>query len=168
MLDAPLGDINVHVYEGNILAMQGEAITTKAARRTPFELLVVLSNGGENSSGEVFLDDGEEVEMGGEGGMWSLVRFQGRFIRRKAIIIESEVVNGEYALTQNWVICKVTILGVKNVSLKGYDLYSRMGMFKKLGVRKSLVKGEGEFVIVEISGLSLLLGEEFKLELKLN
>lgn len=168
-LDAPPDHINVHVREGNILAMQGEAMTTQAARKTPFELLVVSSNGG-NSSGEVFLDDGEEVNMAGEGGKWSLIRFYGYVVGNK-IMVKSEVVNGEFAVSQKWLINKVTILGLKKrgKNMMGNRLSSNTNVGKKmlgnLSIRET-IDGNG-LVCVEISGLSLLIGKEFSLELRL-
>uniref|UniRef100_A0A5B7AC29 alpha-glucosidase n=1 Tax=Davidia involucrata TaxID=16924 RepID=A0A5B7AC29_DAVIN len=166
-LEAQPDDINVHVREGNILAMQGEAMTTQAARKTPFQLLVVLSSN-ENSSGEVFLDDGEEVEMGGEGGRWTLVRFYGRVVENM-VIVGTEVVNGEFALAQKWIVDKVTILGLKKVKrLKSFELITDMGanLHGNSGIRTSF-DAEGEFVIVEMTGMSLLIGKEFKLKLNL-
>ncbi|KAF8408751.1 hypothetical protein HHK36_004819 [Tetracentron sinense] len=161
-LDAPPEHINVHVREGNVLAMQGEAMTTKEARKTGFQLLVVVDSRG-NSKGEVFLDDGEEVEMGGEGGKWSLVRFFGAVVGNE-LKITSEVVNGRFAVGQKWIVEKVTILGLHQVArFKGYRLSLKgMNLNGDSGIRTSF-DGKGRFGIVEISGLSLLIGEEFEL-----
>ncbi|KAK3430571.1 hypothetical protein EUGRSUZ_K01964 [Eucalyptus grandis] len=170
MLHAPPDHPHVHVREGNILAMQGEAMTTKAARRMPFELLVVVDGNGD-SSGQVFLDDGEDVEMGGEGNKWTLVKF---YCERtgNGVVIRSEVVNGEFALIEKWVIDKVTILGLREgtrmMRLKGHesnDVEATPGRRTVKTVGKS--SDGGEFGIAEVSGLSLPLGKPFKLEVKL-
>eukprot|EP01018_Ginkgo_biloba_P029326 Gb_24065 [translate_table: standard] len=73
-LDAPLDTINVHVYEGNILAMQEGGMTTRDARRSPFSLLVALG-GKMEANGELFLDNGESLEMRIERGKSTYVEF---------------------------------------------------------------------------------------------
>ncbi|KAK2631961.1 hypothetical protein EUGRSUZ_L02199 [Eucalyptus grandis] len=170
MLNAPPDHPHVHVREANILAMQGEAMTTEVARRTPFELLVAVDKNG-NSSGQVFLDDGEDVEMGGEGNKWTLVKFYCEKTRN-GVVVRSEVVNGEFALIEKWVIDKVTILGLRKgtrmTKLRGHELFNKVEA--KSGQRTVTIAGKssggGEFVIAEVSGLSLLLGKTFKLEVK--
>ncbi|KAK4710736.1 hypothetical protein R3W88_005249 [Solanum pinnatisectum] len=161
-LDAPPDHINVHVREGNILVMQGEAMTTQAAQRTAFKLLVVLSSS-ENSTGELFVDDDDEVQMGREGGRWTLVKFNSNIIGNK-IVVKSEVVNGRYALDQGLVLEKVTLLGFENVrGLKSYEL---VGSHQQGNTTmKESLKQSGQFVTMEISGMSILIGKEFKLEL---
>ena len=129
-LDAPLDHINIHVREGNILAFQGEANTTQEARKTEFQLLVVVNNSG-NSTGEVFM----------KGGNWTLVRFNGGVVGNN-VLVSSQVVNGEFALSQKWVITKVTFIGLQKPG-NGTN---------------------GQFSTVEITELSLPLGQEFKLE----
>merc|ERR1712000_699023 len=58
----PLTSTNVHVLGGNIIPMQQSAMTTKAARATPFTLLAALDVGGE-ASGHLFYDDGEQISL---------------------------------------------------------------------------------------------------------
>ncbi|KAK9937047.1 hypothetical protein M0R45_013864 [Rubus argutus] len=164
-LDAPPDHINVHVCEGNILALQGEALTTQAARNTTFELLVVISSN--ESTGEVFLDDGEEVEMGGEGGKWSFVRFYCAPAQNGSLVLSSKVENGEFALSKGWIIAKVTVIGLEKVNgTEGFTLNITKGAELK---GKTDVKANFHsnklFVMVE-SSVSLLIGKEFELELK--
>ncbi|KAL5577890.1 hypothetical protein UlMin_019589 [Ulmus minor] len=163
-LDAPADHANVHVREGNILALQGEAMTTREARKTPFSLLVV-SSGSTNSTGQVFLDDGEEVKMGGEQGKWSLIEFLST-VERDSVLVGSNVLNAQFSLAQKWIIDKITVIGLKATKLKGYELFSGAKLIKDSGIRTSF-QSHGEFSIVEMSGLQLLIGEEFKLELSL-
>ncbi|KAJ9562022.1 hypothetical protein OSB04_007182 [Centaurea solstitialis] len=165
-LDAPSDHINVHIREGNILVLQKKALTTKAARETPFRLLVVVSRN-ENSTGEVFLDDGEEIECGGEGGKWTSVRFSSQVVGKKAML-RSEVVNGDYAVSRRWIIEKVTFIGLENVSTTAGFPFCQNARAGVCSGRVMVRSGDGRFGMAEISGLSLLIGEEFDLTFNLN
>lgn len=58
---APLGHIPVFIRGGSILPMQEPALTTQAARRTPWALLAALDKNG-TTCGQLYLDDGESLE----------------------------------------------------------------------------------------------------------
>jgi alpha-D-xyloside xylohydrolase len=61
-IDTPLTSTNVHVAGGNIVPLQGAAMTTTAGRKTPFTLLVALSSSGV-ASGSLFWDDGDQINL---------------------------------------------------------------------------------------------------------
>ncbi|CAN8256612.1 unnamed protein product [Cochlearia groenlandica] len=170
-LDTPADHVNVHVREGSIVAMQGEGMTTKEARTTPFEILVVASKL-ENITGELFLDDGENIHMGKEGGNrdWTLVKFT-CYMSEKSAILRSEVVNAEYATRMRWSIGKVTFVGFENVEdVKTYEVKTSERLRSP---RISLVKTvldngyDQRFLKVEVTRLSLLVGKKFEMRLKL-
>ncbi|KAL8508251.1 hypothetical protein ACS0TY_018729 [Phlomoides rotata] len=165
-VDAPPDRINVHVREGSILAMQGEAMTTRETRKTPFRLLMAFSDGG-NSSGEVFLDDGDDVEVGGEGGRWSFVRFSCGLVKNNSnLVLESRVVNGDFALGQKWIVDEVIVVGLKRVfkRIGGFEIVRGMKMDERELKIKS-VENENGFITLEVSKLSLLVGKEFRVEI---
>lgn len=166
-LSAPPNDVNVHIREGNIIAMQGKAMTTEKARRTPFHLLVVTSDRG-TSTGEVFLDDGDELTMGAEGGNWTLTKFSAESTT-KHVTVRSTVVNGGFALSQKWVINKLTILGLrKGTKIRGFTVHTAAQAKKRDVLRlMRLPANRGQFIVVEISGLGLLIGQGFTLEIQL-
>ncbi|KAF2304598.1 hypothetical protein GH714_034606 [Hevea brasiliensis] len=164
-LDTPLEHINVHVKEGNILTLQGEALTTEEARKTAFHLLVVVSSQ-QNSTGEVFLDDGESVEMGGNGGNWSLVKFNGGVVGDTAVV-GSSIINGDFALSQKWIIGNVTFIGLKNFKeLKGYELHYRNETRTGNSDARASFDSNGQIAALEFLSFSLFLGDEFQLYLK--
>ncbi|KAI4299863.1 hypothetical protein L6164_033285 [Bauhinia variegata] len=169
-LDAPPDHINVHVHEGNILALQGQAMTTEAARKTAFELVVVLGSS-TNSSGEVFLDDGEALDLGGTNAEWTLVKFSAA-INNDTVFVASEIKHGGFALHQNWTIGKVTFLGIHKGKRMGMGR-EELNMIKGSNLNgKPIVKRQldsfSQFVIIEISQLSLLIGKEFELEIRIS
>nr|KYP52052.1 Alpha-glucosidase [Cajanus cajan] len=167
-LDAPSDHINVHVGEGNILALQGEAMTTEAARNTSFELVVVISGSG-NSYGQVYLDDGVALDIAGVKDQWTLVNFYGT-LHNNSIFVTSKVTNGRFALDKRWIIDKVTVLGMPKQRM---DLArKKLNIVKGTkSMRKAIVKTQFnssyELDIVELSKLSQLIGEEFKLEIEI-
>jgi alpha-D-xyloside xylohydrolase len=150
-LQAPWDVINVHVHEGAIIPMQESALTSTAARKTPFTLLVALPSNSllRAATGDVFLDNGEEIGM-------TLKAHQSSYVSFKAAVddasgtVTSHVEHGEYVLKEGWVVDKVVVLGVNSapsfVHVNGKPLAKVLHKEQKL----------------EISGLGLPIGKEFK------
>lgn len=59
-IQAPLGHIPVFVRGGYVIPMQAPAMTTSAARKTPWSVLVALGLEG-TATGNLYLDDGESI-----------------------------------------------------------------------------------------------------------
>ncbi|CAN1287974.1 unnamed protein product [Linum perenne] len=172
-LDAPLDHINVHLKDGCIIPMQGAAMTTRETRTTPFHLMVAVSRNS-SSKGELYLDDGDKVRIGDEGGDWMKVKFEGG-TNRDGAYLRSKVVNGRsetHPLHNGLIVERVSFLGLdKGVhhEFEEYEVSVSNGSSSRNGgsVVKAAATLGSELVTVEISGLSILVGEEFELELKL-
>jgi len=61
-LTTPLESVNVHIKGGSVLPLQEKAMTTTAARQTPFTLVVALCPYGQ-AWGNLFWDDGEQIDL---------------------------------------------------------------------------------------------------------
>ncbi|KAH9605890.1 hypothetical protein KSS87_015310 [Heliosperma pusillum] len=154
-------------YTRNILAMQGEAMTTQAARKTPFNLLVVLSEE-RDSVGDLFLDNGVDITMAREKNTWSFVIFSA-ISTNNSIIITSNVINREFAVAQKLIINKITILGLRN--LKKIQAYTLKAGGRVLQNHESSLTSysdkRGKFIVAEIPGLQLPVGYDFMLNIRL-
>eukprot|EP00249_Psilotum_nudum_P012649 c238_g1_i1 orf=186-2897(+) len=155
-LAAPLETINVHVHEGSILPMQDAALTTTAARKTPFTLLVVFplaSDSTDTATGHLFMDDGEEIDMEVATGKSTVIDFEASR-SNEGIHISSTVTSPDFALNGGWTVQTVTVLGSSsspsNILINGNPASS------SLNVTVS-------YPVVEISGLSLPIGNPFKI-----
>lgn len=124
-LEAPIDKINVHVRAGAILPMQETAWSTAEARKTPFSLLVTLPPESAScmsesaicdqvdvASGELFVDDDDQVQMEIKGGTATYVKYQ-TFRGHGRYILTANVTEGAYALEKGLVLQTVSVLGAQ-------------------------------------------------------
>ncbi|KAG0586204.1 hypothetical protein KC19_2G072100 [Ceratodon purpureus] len=155
-LQAPWDVVNVHVHEGAIIPMQEGALTSTEARKTPFTLVVALPSNSllSSASGDVFLDNGEEIDMVVKAYQSSYVSFKAA-LNDKNGTLTSHVEHGEYALKEGWIVDKVVVLGVDSAPSVVY-----------VNGKPSLAKVMHKEHKLELSGLGLPIGEEFELSWK--
>lgn len=111
-LHAPWDTINVHVHEGAIIPLQESALTSTAARKTPFTLVVAFAHGASagRAHGYVFLDSGEDIKMELKPHKSTLVTFDATH-RGKGGTLRLRAIHGEFALKEHWVVEHVVLLG---------------------------------------------------------
>uniref|UniRef100_A0ACD5ZG66 Uncharacterized protein n=1 Tax=Avena sativa TaxID=4498 RepID=A0ACD5ZG66_AVESA len=160
LADAPY----VHVAGGSILPLQQSAMTTARARRTPFHLLVALAEDG-TAAGELFLDDGESPEMGATKSEFSLVKFSCTTWSNGMIRLKSQVVHNSYAPSRKLVISKVVLMGLQSPEPpKKFTVYVNGAEVEENSVGGSRYHSRGGLGAAHVSGLSLVVGDEFELK----
>ncbi|KAL8137539.1 hypothetical protein V2J09_003540 [Rumex salicifolius] len=178
-LDAPLHVVNVHVFEYTIIPMQQGGMVSKEARMTPYILVVTFPYGGGKgeAKGSVFVDDDELPEMALRGGSSSYVEFYATVGDDSVVKVWSDVREGEFAMSQGWVVEKVTVMGLLgsagpvHVEIDGNVVKdtSSVGMNSSY-LRHVHNSGDGDTkksMSVQVSGLSLPLGKNFAVSWKM-
>ena len=137
VLDAPLGTIPVHVYQGSIIPMQEGGLTTAAAKTTPFSLLLTFgasSSRDQTAQGELFLDSGDSLAMKPAPGVASHIKFSATLHPTGSGTLGSTVVYPSFAMRQGWVVNMLTVLGgprrVRSVLVNGKSYGPRYSIHK--------------------------------------
>jgi len=177
-LDAPLNEINVHVYQGTVLPMQRGGLISMDARATPFTLVVAFPLGAAqaDAEGAVYVDDDERPEMALAEGQATYVRFHAS-VRGRAVTVRSEALMGSYSLREGLVIERLTVLGLEgtgkdlDIQVDGADAtaavatsspyFAAGGSAKLQGEEGEGVEDGQRSVSVEVGGLALPLGKSF-------
>lgn len=170
-LDAPLHVVNVHLHQNTILPMQQGGLISKEARKTPFSLVVTFPAGESEgkAQGNLFLDDDELPEMKLGNGKSTYVDFYAT-VGGGIVKIWSEVQEAKFALDNAWIVAKVTVLGLGGrVDASAVEIDGKPAT----GVEVSSAEqvhfeddedgGKSTSVMVEVKGLSLLVGKKFEL-----
>ncbi|KAL6010905.1 NAD(P)H-dependent D-xylose reductase (XR) [Asimina triloba] len=176
-LDAPLNEINVHVYQNTILPTHRGGLTSQEARMTPYTLLVTFpwkATDGE-AKGKLFVDNDERVEMKMGDGQATYVQFYATLSNR-LVKVWSEVEEGKFALDKGYEIERVIVLGLdgSGVGLKievdGVPLQDNNVSFVDDTLRdpnKLEGRNKQKGMVVELGGLGLPLGKNFAMSWKM-
>ncbi|KAF3322543.1 glycosyl hydrolases family 31 protein [Carex littledalei] len=161
-INAPEDTINVHLNGGNIIPMQQEALTTDLVKKSGFELLVAY---GEEriATGELFLDDGESVEMAGDENHWSLISFESEVVEGSEIRIRSKVMNGGDGFGKDMVVENIVFLGL-DFGLKVHGVLIN-GNYSNVKVE---YEKKGDFGAMEIQGLKQSISKEFEIKIEIS
>jgi hypothetical protein len=146
----PLTETNVHLYGGNILPTQGSALTTTAARQTPFNFLTALNPSG-TSAGQLFWDDGEQIDVKN----YLFVDYAATYSNNKGTFTAT-VKHDSYTDASKYLVGTVTVLGKSLVSPSSATLTYSGGSRSNLSIK--LVNG-----YISISNINLAVNTPFTL-----
>lgn len=178
-LDAPLNEVNVHLYQNTIIPMQRGGMVTKEARTTPFTLLIAFPSGATKSDakGKVYVDDDERPEMKLVDGEATYAEFYAN-VEGKTVKVWSEVEMGKFSLTEKLLIEKITVLGLEGIG-EGMEMevdgervsdLSSVHFTDASSVDSDELNGRTsrKSVTIEVTGLALPLGKKFSLSWNMN
>uniref|UniRef100_A0A0E0AD79 alpha-glucosidase n=1 Tax=Oryza glumipatula TaxID=40148 RepID=A0A0E0AD79_9ORYZ len=166
-LPAPADTVNVHVAGGNILTLQQPALTSSRVRQSVVHLLVALADDS-TATGDLFLDDGESPEMAGPRSRWSQIKFSGATESGGGVVrVRSHVVHDSYAPSRTMAIGKVVLMGLRSPAPpKGFAVYAN-GVQVNASTAVGGAAGspeKGALGVAHVSGLTLVVGQEFDLK----
>ncbi|XP_078175058.1 alpha-xylosidase 1-like [Carex rostrata] len=175
-LNAPLNEVNVHVYQGTVLPMQRGGLISKEARQTPFTLVIAFPYGtdGAEAKGKVYVDEDERPEMTLVEGEATYVEFAAN-VKGKTVTVTSNVQMGKYSLSKGYMIEKMSVLGLQG---KGKELAIEVDGIAMLNTSSVYFDHSGEVqdvteggnkkgMLVEVGGLELPLGKSFSMSWKM-
>ncbi|CAK8574094.1 unnamed protein product [Lathyrus sativus] len=177
-LDAPLHEINVHLYQNTILPMQQGGMVSKDARTTPFSLIVTFPAGANEAEakGNLFIDDDEMPNMKLGNGYSTFIEFHAS-VKEGTVKVLSEVQEGKYALDQGLVIDTINVLGLSygsgelvRIEIDGEPSTSVSNVKVSTYEHEYLYKegnGEKKTVMVGLKGLNIPVGKRFSLTWKI-
>jgi alpha-glucosidase (family GH31 glycosyl hydrolase) len=148
-LDAPIDKINLHVRSESVMVMQEPALTTTAARKNPFKLLVALSSTGE-ANGELYWDDGVSLDVA-DSGNYGHVIYSVKNDQLKATLEQ----NG-YA--------PLAALSLTSIRVSGVTSPVTRVLVNGKPVKGVSVSYNSQNQVLAVSGLALSMGSEYLLQ----
>jgi alpha-glucosidase len=150
-LSTPLTTVNVHVKGGSILPLQQAALTTVAARQTPFTLLVAICPHGK-AIGSLYWDDGEQIELTN----YLTINYEASYLNNKgtftATVTHNSYTNANTYQVGSIVVMAPSMIQPTSITLGGVSVPLSQATYNS--AKKSL----------EFTGLNVALSSDITLE----
>jgi maltase-glucoamylase len=146
-ISAPLETIPILLRSGSIIPTQQYANNTKHSRKNPFGLIVILNSDG-NAEGDLFYDDGESIDTI-KTKSYYYSKFHWSSSKQRLMI---NIIENNYSHMKDLILDTIIIYGLEEIPIKmninQKEFYPKIRPYTK---------------IVEISGLKLIMNENYSL-----